>query len=272
MNKEQFDQWFDSAFEESVRESSQHSIPEADASWQRIRQQLNLQRTRKLRRRRWQMTLTIAASLCIGAFIFGSPQLTKAIEPIKAMFAQFSDEMVGIFYGEREQREDPLAPPPGAEQPSSSWGTTQPFAPIPLPESESILTRSATLEEAIQLSEFPVYTPKHVKEDYELTGVDLTIGQQGEVILVNFTYEREDQKDVYLVNQSLLHPDSLMNFYKDGDEAVSDITIGQTHGKLFEGKRNMLVLFHQDTLIMIRGELTVEEIQQIAVSMIQPME
>ncbi|WP_010271129.1 DUF4367 domain-containing protein [Paenibacillus senegalensis] len=274
MNKEQFDQWFDSAFEESVRESSQHPIPEADASWQRISQKLKLQRKRRIRRRRWQMAIAIAASLCVGAFIFGSPQLTKAIEPIKAMITQLSDEMVGIFYGEREEKEEaPDAPPPNAESQDTSWGASQPFAPyVPAPDPGTVQTKAATLEEAIQQSRFSVYTPQYVKKGYDLTGVDLTVNQEGEVVLVNFTYEREDRGDVYLINQSQLQPDSLMNFYKNGEEVVSDIAIGQTQGKLFEGKRSMLVLFHQETLIMIRGALTSEEIQQIAESMISPLE
>lgn len=272
MNKDQFDQWFDATFEEAVRESEQPPTPEADASWERIRKRLILQRRKKIRRRRWQMGITIAVSLCIGGFIFGSPQLTKAIEPIKAIIIQLSDEVVGIFYGEREENPDDFIspPPPDDEAPDFE---KRPDSVDPNPSSssaqETVLTRIGTIEEAVQGADFPVYSTEYVKEGYDLVQVELSEDREGRVVLVNYTYEREDLEDVYLINQSALQPGSVMNFNNGDNDSISDIMIGQTQGKLFEGKRNMMLLFHEKTLIMIRGDLTPEELEEIALSMIQ---
>lgn len=269
MNKEEFDQWFDSAFEESVRQSNSTPTPEADSSWHRVSQRLKLERRRKNRRRKWQMIVAVAASLFIGAFVFGNPQLIKAIEPIKAIISQISNDMVSIIYGEDP---NPPSEDPGMRPPPDHSGAPEGVSPQPQPNSskpvtETVQSRSGTLEEAKELALFPLYTPQYVRPDYELTSTDLNLEEKGRALDVTMTYEREDG-DIYFISQSLLQPESVFNFKKNEEDTVTDVEVAKINGKLFEGSRKMLILFHGRTLIIIRGDMPVEDLYLIAESML----
>jgi hypothetical protein len=117
MNNSQLDHMFEAAFE-AAAESHSHDDPTPDfrPSWLRVQQLLIKQRKRKSIRSRLSKLAVIAASLLLGAVIFGNTQIARAIEPIYATLKEYPSGMMGFFFGRAEDN-DPTkaktAPPPG---------------------------------------------------------------------------------------------------------------------------------------------------------------
>ncbi|MFC4302299.1 DUF4367 domain-containing protein [Cohnella boryungensis] len=114
MNKTQFDRLFDAAFEAS--HSAQDSMTvDHRASWDAVRQQLNARHRKSGRRSALSKLAIIAASLVLGAFLFGNERAVKAFQPLYATLKEYPSGIMGFFFGRDESSELPkakTAPPP----------------------------------------------------------------------------------------------------------------------------------------------------------------
>jgi hypothetical protein len=115
MNNAQFDRLFDAAFEAADRPGSDNLTVDHRPSWQRMQKRLNSRR----RKRRMSSTLSklaiVAASLVLGAFLFGNDRAVKAIEPIYATIKEYPSGLMNLIFGREEgdaSSQAKTAPPP----------------------------------------------------------------------------------------------------------------------------------------------------------------
>ncbi|MCD9020883.1 DUF4367 domain-containing protein [Cohnella silvisoli] len=99
MNDAQFNRLFDAAFEVSAKQIHDEDFVDHRPSWMRVQQKLNSQRTRKGIRSKLSKLAVVAASLLIGAVIFGNTQAARAIEPLYATLKEYPSGFMSFFYG-----------------------------------------------------------------------------------------------------------------------------------------------------------------------------
>ncbi len=115
MNDAQFDRLFDTAFEVFSEQSSSNPSVDYRPSWLRMQQKLISSRKRKGLRSKLTRLTVIAASLILGAAIFGNTQAVRAIDPLYATIKEYPSGVMGFFFGRAEDTDNPkakTAPPP----------------------------------------------------------------------------------------------------------------------------------------------------------------
>ncbi|QJD87082.1 DUF4367 domain-containing protein [Cohnella herbarum] len=115
MNKDQFDQMFDAAFEVSSKQFNDNVSIDHRPSWLRVQQRLSARRKRRNRFSRLSKLSVIAASVLIGAAIFGNSQATKAIDPIYTTIKEYPSGLLGFFMGRSEDQNTSQAETPSHE-------------------------------------------------------------------------------------------------------------------------------------------------------------
>lgn len=113
MNKREFDDLFDKAFDEAAKEQS--FVPDSEESWKRVERRLEKKRTRKAR---LKLLPYIAASFVLGALIFGTPTATEAFNPFIKAVASITDDVVSIVFGAGGKKDTKALtpPPPGVSE------------------------------------------------------------------------------------------------------------------------------------------------------------
>ncbi len=109
----QFDKLFDSAF--GASDALDHIPVDHHPSWLRVQKRLNARGNRKNFRSALTKLAVIAASLMIGAVIFGNTRAAKAIEPIYATLKEYPSGMMSFFFGRTDDSDSSkakTAPPP----------------------------------------------------------------------------------------------------------------------------------------------------------------
>ncbi|RED65012.1 DUF4367 domain-containing protein [Cohnella lupini] len=110
----QFDRLFDSAFEAS--EALDHIAVDHVSSWHKVQKRLNTRGKRKKLRSTLTKLAVVAASLMIGAAIFGNTRAVKAIDPLYSTLKEYPSGLMAFFFG-RDSDSDPtkaLGEPPPA--------------------------------------------------------------------------------------------------------------------------------------------------------------
>ncbi|MBE9918293.1 hypothetical protein G8C92_30300 [Paenibacillus donghaensis] len=96
MKSEKFEEWFDVAFERAASSSSLTSDENKQASWKKVKAQIEQVNRKRRRRRRMQLSGIVAASFIAGAILFSPPGVTKAISPIVKSVVDLGNGMLGI--------------------------------------------------------------------------------------------------------------------------------------------------------------------------------
>lgn len=184
MNKEEFDDWFDRAFEESVK--NHEFVPDAGASWERVRKQLE----KRAKRRRQLRTLPyVAASFILGALIFGTPTATDAFKPLFQAYSTVVEGVNKIVFGSQQQSDTvPLTSPPpdfegGAAEPQKSSDGSSDDSSVQVSES------SENSDLAFKIPSIP-----YIPEEFTLNYVETTEVTPGEKkhSRIFFGYTRSD--------------------------------------------------------------------------------
>jgi hypothetical protein len=109
----QLDQLFDSAFD--VVDSLEPIQVDHRQSWLMVQKRLNKRNKNKRIRSALAKLAVVAASLMIGAALFGNTRAAKAIDPIYSTLKEYPSGLMSFFFG-REEDSDPsgakTAPPP----------------------------------------------------------------------------------------------------------------------------------------------------------------
>lgn len=94
----EFDRMFDAAFEAAAGQPPDQAADHSP-SWQRVQQRIIAQRAKKNLRSKLARLSVIAASLIIGAAVFGNTQAAKAIEPLYASLKEYPSGVMTFIFG-----------------------------------------------------------------------------------------------------------------------------------------------------------------------------
>ena len=183
MNKTEFNQRFDAAFEAASRDGSSQPCPDYRPSWDKLQKKLiGRQRARRTRSKLSKLAV-IAATLMLGAFIFGNTMTVRAIPPIMSTLYESSTGVLTYFFGRAEDK-DPskaiTAPPPDVAQ---SGDAGQPIA----------RTIETDAEGARELLSFPAPVFSYLPEGYTLDKVQVQyFGDRERADLAAFLYYNKD--------------------------------------------------------------------------------
>ncbi len=115
MNKAQLDRLFDAAFDAADSPGGDNPTVDHRASWQRVQRRLNARRRRSSMRSALSKLAIVAASLVLGALLFGNNRVVKAIEPIYATIKEYPSGMMNLIFGRPDETDSSKAktsPPP----------------------------------------------------------------------------------------------------------------------------------------------------------------
>ncbi|WP_239615960.1 DUF4367 domain-containing protein [Cohnella mopanensis] len=116
MNNDPMERIFDAAFEASANQPQDDSI-DPHPSWLKVQRKLAARRTRKNFRSRLSKLSLVAASILIGATLFGDNEAARAIDPVYAKLKQYPSGMLSFFFGRSDDTAATKAktpPPPEA--------------------------------------------------------------------------------------------------------------------------------------------------------------
>lgn len=117
MKKDDLEQEFDEAFSKAVKNMPPPHIPSHKDAWNQVRPKIRrMQRRRAIRKSTARIGI-IAASVSIGAFLFGNPTVSTAFTPFYQTVKKFPDQMISFFFGNKNNpgTEAKTIPPGPAE-------------------------------------------------------------------------------------------------------------------------------------------------------------
>ena len=115
MNNAQLERLFDAAFDAAHESDEDHLIVDHQASWKQVQRRLNARRRRKSMRSALSKLAIVAASLTLGALLFGNDRVVKAIQPIYATIKEYPSGLMNLIFGRPDETDSSTAktaPPP----------------------------------------------------------------------------------------------------------------------------------------------------------------
>lgn len=267
MDKEQFNRLFDEMFEDGVRASFDIEIPDPSVSWEKVSKRIALECKKRNRRKHVQMAGTIAASLLIGAVLFGTPQATEAFQPVSRLFMNLKGNVVTLFYGDksglRADGKDALTqPPPEAEGPGMWQDAAAPDGAEEL--------KAESLEEARKLTKSPLPELMYVPEGYKLETIKLQVAKDRTIQRASYNYARSEGKRYFSLRITNPDLDKDMSLLADKDSAQAEaVNVRGTQGSITQKPDGTLLLVWVENGINYRlnGHLSKDEMVQVAESM-----
>lgn len=260
MNREEFDQLFDQAFDEAAHSSQ--LVPDPGPSWARIQKKLA---RRAAIKRRLKLVPYIAASFLLGAYLFGTPAVTTAFKPVIEAVATIKDGVLEMTIGQPKANGTlpKTAPPPGiAEDGGSNKSDGQDLS------NNDTASQHDTLKAAAKYLNFALPGIGLVPESFALREIityrhqDSNKGNQ-----LSLLYERESgESGLYRISIRKLEKDQRMKLSSDVPDIASEMTTINGYQAFLqitnEGYAS-LQYFANDLLVNIFGNLDREEIMEI---------
>ncbi|KKC48897.1 hypothetical protein VE23_20370 [Paenibacillus sp. D9] len=252
---EEFDQMFDRAIAEA---SGKHEfVPDPEISWMKVKKQLG---RRAKRRSRMKMLPYIAASLLVGAVLLGAPVQSQAF-PFFHAVKSIQDDVVKLIFGSDGDNavEPKTAPPPEHSGPEGS--TDEPGGAT---EQQSF----HSLKDAKAHADMELPAMNYVPDGYELKEAMILSSKKGKSESAILNYSNGEGK-IFTVTVRKVRAGELVTTGGElnGKADYQEIKIDGINGYLFHSENDMgvsLEYMKSDLFILIYGELSPEEITQIA--------
>lgn len=256
----EFDRMFDKAFEEAAR--NHRMAPDSTASWKRVERMMM---RRKKRKQLLKMFPFAAASFLLGAFLFGTPAVTKAFTPFFQSINSLPNHLVSFIFGSNDQSasQSKTAPPNDALAAGSDG----------LDESNGEMVEKQYQSWEAASQEMKAFNSLSLHEPpYKFEIVDVTLFfRQGEeqaskaVVL----YSNESKQRLMLTIRELNKNETLASFNRKDDGSYEVVQINGSEAYLFMGHdhRASLQFLFMNMHIAISGNLTKEEIIAIGESL-----
>jgi hypothetical protein len=257
MNKSQFDELFDTAFEQSV--SNHEFVPDSEFSWEKVENRL---KRRSRRNNLLKMLPFAAASFLLGAILFGLPVMTNAVSPFFHTIKAIEKSLVRIVFGSESvtTTKPKTAPPP--DQPNQE--SRQPGQDVN--SGDTVQQSFSSWEEAAKYVAFPLPRIKYVPEECKLNNI-LTIYPHGtgKATTAVFMYIGTDNQ--YMITIRLLEKgEKLSSGYREDDGEFKTIKINNIDAYLFLTKDGSSSIEYMvgGVYISIVGNLNKTEIVHVA--------
>jgi hypothetical protein len=92
-------EWFEELWDSEIQRSYKVEVPDPSQSWSDVAKKISRERVRRVRMHRIQLLTAVVASIVIGAVIFGTPQTSKALNPVTRFISNLKGDVISIFYG-----------------------------------------------------------------------------------------------------------------------------------------------------------------------------
>jgi hypothetical protein len=255
MNKDEFDQFFDSAFDKVAKNVD--STPDPDLSWTKLEPQL---KTRLSRNRINILPYAVAASFLIGVFIVGSPSATKAFTPFFSTIKQLQEDVVSFIFGNGSNHNGKAntEPPPDIDPKESTV------------VSSGILDERhyTSMEEAGPHLEFTAPEIGYVPEDFTLA--DLLVFTEENLKSKNAVIIYTNNDKSFMIRIRMLERSETLTSSTDtyvGEFEEVQVNDNKGYLTLINDGRTSLEYMLRNTVISISGNITKEEILKIAENM-----
>lgn len=197
MNNEEFDRVFDETFDEYSSKAPDEYSSDYRPSWKKVKKQIRTIEKRSARKTFFRNLSVIAASMLLGAMIFGGTPVTKAFNPLYQTLKELPGEIATLFFGNQDKTDsDAKTSPPTSE--------TQQSQDLDINETTVI---TVTLEEAKERVSFELPTFDFIPTNYELNKIDLFF-LQGEGISKKVRLTFSNQSNSFWVTLSELGDDT----------------------------------------------------------------
>lgn len=261
MDKEQLDRLFDEVFESAIQDSLDIKIPDPSPSWAWIEKKIAIERKKRNRRKFMRLVGMIAASLLIGAVLFGTPQVTEAFQPVIRLFFNVKGGVVTLFYGDAngaKQNEKGALTEPPMEVEGPRMGNSN----VSAEDVEEL--KAATLEEARKLTKSPLPELTYVPEGYELLEIKMSVNKDRILEGLTYTFWVKNDKSRFFsfvaVPVQLNKGMSLL-----GQEQAESVNIRGTAGSFVQkADGKVLIWIESGMSYKIYGNLTENELMRIA--------
>lgn len=262
MNRKDFDQLFDQAFDDAARSSQ--FVPDPAPSWARIEKKL-AQRAKF--RRRLKAVPYVAASFLLGAYIFGTPAVTTAFKPVIEAVSSIRDGVVEITVGKKDgdTTVPKTAPPPGFVEEGD--------APVQdgedLSDSAVVSVKHKTIKEAAKHLAFAAPELRYVPEAFELSSIETyQDGNKDKSDLLSIQYvNKSGNSGMYRITVRKWQKDMVMKITND-DPAIPTESIVlngyEAYLQVTEDGSASVQYFADDLHVMIVGILGRDDAIRIA--------
>jgi hypothetical protein len=258
MDREEFDRLFDQAFEEAARDSE--LVPDPENSWVRFEKRLA---NRARRRRRLRLVPYIVLSFMLGAFVFGTPAVTIAFQPIIESATSIRDGVVELTVG-RQKLSDTIpktdAPPGHIETPDEGQDVEN---------SGMSRYRHEKLSEAVKNLAFKPPAIHHVDDSFELAEF-LTFrphdADKDEQLWIKYN-RKTGGEGHYTISLKVFHPGTLMRITSEQRSVETETIIVNGYEAYLQVANEgyaQLQFFVDDLHVSILGLLKRDEIMMIA--------
>ncbi|MEK3885557.1 DUF4367 domain-containing protein [Paenibacillus sp. PL2-23] len=254
MNKEEFDERFDRAFQEKVKDHE--FVPDASESWLRVKKRID----RRYRIRRQLRTLPyVAASFLLGAYIFGTPVATEAFKPVFQAYQVVIEGVQQMVFRSAPQQTDFVSqnlpktlPPPGYVDETSQQGTS------------ITVTKPSEIHDLA----FPAPSIRYVPEAFSLHNIQLSqvVPGEGKYTHIHYGYARSDGMVLHVVVMKLPQGAAYSSGGGSEDIIMKPITIHGFEAFLYLEKDgwSMLEYMRDDMLVKISGPIDEDTIVRMA--------
>ncbi|BBH22454.1 hypothetical protein Back11_37990 [Paenibacillus baekrokdamisoli] len=255
MNKDEFDRMFDDAFDEAS--NNYVTVPDSTASWKRVE---DVVRRRQKRLQRLKVLPYVAASFLLGAFIFGTPTVTKAFTPFFHTIKSIQIDVVSLIFGSKDKADtEPKTSAPG-DSGSTSEGSD-------MYNGEMIERQYNTWEEASKQVAFAPISINYVPKELKQTDITLYFRQTqeraGKAVLL---YDNNASQRLMITIRVLDKNETLTSNNTKKSGTVETIKINSNEAYLFIANDNRVSLEYMtvNMYVSISGSLSKEEMIKVA--------
>lgn len=258
MNKDELDRQFDEAFDKAAFSSPNEFTTDYTPSWKKVKKQIRGMKKRRSRKKLFKNVSVIAASMLLGAMIFGNISVTKAFNPFYQSLKELPGEISTLFFGNQDKAagDDAKTDPP-------TDGTSQ-SQDLNVGETKVI---SVTLEEAKEMVVFELPSFNYIPIGYEFKKTELfMLLGEGVSKKARFTFTNQTQS--FWVTLNTLADDTNVG------SGVSNTNIEEVQLKYGKGYLSVsndgsskLEFLKRNIYIIILGKLQKDDIIKIAEEM-----
>lgn len=270
MKSEKFEEWFDVAFERAASSSSLTSDENKQASWKKVKAQIEQVNRKRRRRRRMQLSGIVAASFIAGAILFSPPGVTKAISPIMKSVVDLGNGMLGIVVKNGDVPPNVVSPQtqdPDQYLNQDKGDNNKEYlnyakvrksegAPLNLEELQAKL--SFTLPDLQKI-------PKEYHFDSYTVSYPMEEGGKNDKVMLKYT--DEEQHDLWIQLMKLKPFQATMTEVPMDTEKLN---LNNDEAYYSPGVYNQLLGLHDNLTIQIGSDLPKEELIRVYEAMMQP--
>ncbi|MCU6707947.1 DUF4367 domain-containing protein [Paenibacillus sp. J5C_2022] len=259
MNKDEFERWFDEAFEETAKKHE--FVPSSDQSWTRVQAQLQRKSKRKFR---LKVLPYVAASFLLGAIIFGTPTVSNAFDPIYKAIVSIKDEAIKIIFGSEDNKGaiPQTSPPPeeGAKEVNDGGGGKS---------NDFGLMEYNSIKEAMDHISFKIPTITYLPENYTIKSIKEYYSGNFEsdkkTAYLNIIYTNSNNNDVTMSIKNVISQEQLTSENIKANDTFKTIKINHADAFLFNDSNGKLSIEYpfNDIYIVISGKAEINELIKI---------